>query len=877
MNALVSKLRSLLRNLTGRADLERDLSDEVTSFVDLSTARKMKTGLSEAEARREAVLELGGVEQVKEQVRDVRLGQFIETRLQDVRFAFRTLRKSPIFSLTVALVLALGIGSTCLMFAIVNSVLLKGAPFPESSRLFMLWQDLPQEKRVSLSTREFSIWQKQSAVFENLAAMTGTSFTVTGRGEPEQAAGQRVTTSFFQMLRAQPELGRVFLESEGAAGHEQVAILSHRFWKEQFALRNDVLGQSLILNGEPHIVVGVMPEGFDFPRREVQVWVPAPLDGPLFQQNLDAHFLRVIGRLKSGVTPERLRAEMALLGTRVNAPDDETVRKFYAISLNEIIAGDLRKPLLVLLGAVAFLLLIACANVANLMLARVGSRQGEMAVRSALGASRVRLVAQLLTEATLLATLGGALGIAIAIWGLDLLRGVAAEKFPELVRAHVDGWPLSFAFAITIVSGVLLGLGPALAATRPNFQEALKSATRSTTGAGAERTRHGLVFAEVALACVLLVGCGLMMRSFITLVHADPGFRARNVITANAVMSEEQYPEPADMMRFYRASLAAVRALSGAEWSGIVTHLPFGGNGWGNGYEVEGQPAPAGVEYSAQIRPISPDYLATLAIPLRQGRTFTDYDKEDAPGVAIVNQLFADRYWPNESPLGQRIRYMGDWLSIVGVCGNIKHSQLDGEPDLEIYVPYPQLPPRVITFVGRQLNYVVRSSTPASIAPQLRGAIRALDPGLVVDVNTMEALIDESIAQPRFRTWLIGIVSVFALTLACLGIYGVIAYLVTQRSKEIGIRLALGASRANILGLILRQTVQLATAGIAAGMIASFFLVRFLASILFGITVHDPLTFIAVPAALLAVALLAGYLPARRAMRVDPVTSLRYE
>ncbi|MBA2623449.1 MAG: ABC transporter permease [Chthoniobacterales bacterium] len=873
---LLSRVLSLVRNVSRKGEVERELSEEVRSYVDLLTRAKMKDGLAEADARRAALIELGGAEQVKEQVREVRMGYFLETRWQDLRFALRSLRKSPVFSLTVVLVLALGIGSTALMFTIVNSVLLNGPPFPQADRLVMLWQDLPQEKRVTFSTREFKIWEKETQLFETFSAYTGNGFTISGLGEPELAIGRQVTASFFQTMRVNPALGRAFLASESEVGRDRSVILSHVLWRDKFGMRDDVLGQAVVMNGEPYTIVGVMPESFTFPDRETKLWVPAALEGPIFQQHVDAHMLRVVGRLKENVTAGRLQAEIDVLGTRVNAPDDDTVRRFYAVSLKEMLAGELRRPLLVLLAAVVFLLLIACANVANLMLARGSARQSEMAIRSALGASRRRLVAQLLTEAVLLAGMGGALGLGIAIWGLDLLKHFTAGNLPELLHARLDASALAFAIFVTGASAILFGLAPALTASRTSFQTALKGNTRATD-AGGERTRYALVFAEVALACLLLIGCGLLMRSFVALVHADPGFRAENVVTADAVLMKDRYADAPAMIRFYREALSTIRTLPGVNSAGVVTHLPFGGNGWGNSYAVEGQPSPPGVETSAQIRPVSPGYFGTLAIPLQEGREFTEDDKENAPGVAIINQLFADRHWPNESPIGQRLRYGRDWLSIVGVCGNIQHTRLDAQPDAEIYVPYPQVPATAMQFVGRDLNFVVRAANPALVAPALRATLRRLDPALVVRVNTMEALIDDSIAQPRFRTWLIGIVSAFAVVLACLGIYGVIAYLVTQRYKEIGIRIALGATRGNILGLVLGRTLKLTSAGVAAGMLAALFLSRFLAGLLFGITTHDLTVFLFVPLSLLSVALLASYLPARRATRVNPVTSLRYE
>lgn len=868
----LSSIKSLWRNVIDRRAIERDLADEVSSYLELSTASKIKQGMSEPEARRAALVELEGAEQVKERVRESRRGYRIEILLQDLRFALRTLRKSPAFSVTVALVLALGIGSTTLMFTIVNSVLLEGPPFPEAHQLFTLWQRIPQEPRVSLSPKEFTAWQKQTQVFESFSFAIGTGFTISGRGDPELVIGRMVTPSFFQALRITPALGRAFSDAEA---NDQVVVLSHALWRDKFDMRSDVLGQSVTMNGAPYTIVGVLPKTFEFEGPDAKLFVPASLANPIFAQHPDAHFLRVIGRVKSGTSRQQIDAEVNLLGTRVDDLDDTANRRYFALSLKELTTGDLRAPLLVLLSAVGFLLIIACANVANLTLARSNARQSEMALRAALGASRPRLIAQLLTESILLATIGGVIGLAIAVWGLVLLRQFAAQNVPELLGAHLDSRALLFAFGVSAIAGILFGLGPAFSASRTSFQTALKGTMRST--GSADRTRQALVLAEVAIAAVLLIGCALMMRSFAALMHVDPGFRASNVLTANMVMTKERYPDAPVMLRFYRESLAAIRALPGADAVATVTHLPFGGNSWGNGFEVEGQPAQEGADFSAQIRPVSPGYFATLGIPLKQGNDFTERDNENAPGVAIVNAVLAKRFWPNESPVGKRIRYGKEWLSVVGVCGDIKHAKLDADSDMEIYVPYPQVSGDVMKFVGRDLNYVVRSSTPGSVAAALRTTIRTLDPQGVVKVNTMEALIRESTAQPRFRTWLIAIFSAFALTLACLGIYGVIAYLVTQRYKEMGIRIALGATRRNILQVILGRTLKLAAIGIAAGLVTAFFLSQFLASLLFGITTHDPLTFATVPLCLIVVALLAGYIPARRATRVDPVTSLRYE
>jgi putative ABC transport system permease protein len=768
-------------------------------------------------------------------------------------------------------VLALGIGSTTLMFTLVNFLLLRGPAFPEAERLVMLWQKIPQEDRTSFSVKEFAAWKKQTEVFDQLATFTGTGFTITGRGEPELVLGQMVTPSFFQVMRTAPVLGRAFVESEGMVGQDHTVILSRALWLQKFGGRPDVLGERVTMNGESYTIVGVMAENFDFQDHDTRLWVPAALQGPIFQEHPDAHFLRVIGRLKPGISRDRLQAEVELLGKRVNDPADKTDRRFFAVGLKEMIAGDLRNPLLVLLSAVGFLLLIACANVANLTLARGHARRSEMALRAALGASRRRLVAQLLTESGVLAIIGGTLGLALAFWGLDLLQRFG--NVPELRHARVDAGALCFVVLASTLCALLFGLGPAFSGSRTHFHDALSGTTRSTSGATG--ARYALILAEVALAAVLLIGCALMLRSFVRLIQVNPGFTPENVVTADTVMSKDRYPEKPQMLAFYRNSLANIRAFPGTQNAAMITHLPFGGNDWGNEIEVEGRPRPAAD--SAQIRPISPGYFATLGIPLKAGADFSARDNENARGVAIISEQLSKRYWPNESPIGKKSCYFRDWLTITGVCGDIKHGALDESSAGTIYVPYPQVAPELMQFVARNLNFVIRSPSPVVAATDARGAIRNLDPVMVVKVNTMEALIHDSLARPRFRTWLIAIFSILALTLAALGIYGVIAYLVTQRYKEIGIRLALGATRANILRLVLGGTLKLTAAGIATGLLGAFFVAQFLSTIPFGITVHDALTFILVPACLVAIALLAGYLPARRATRVDPVRSLRYE
>jgi predicted permease len=870
---------SWLRRLSAtfrKHKLEQEIEEEMRFHLEARSQLNMQEGQSAEEARAAALRQFGNTAQQRELTFETDVFGWIATITQDLKYAARLLRKNPGFSGFAILAIALGIGATTLMFSVVNSLLLEPLPYKDAHRLFMVWNKIPQEGRISFSSREFLAYRGQSEVFDKMTGFTGHGFVMSGHGDPQLAIGQLVTPSFFEVLGVSPELGRGFLELEGEVGHDREVVLSHQLWKELFSEDKDVLGHTITLNGESYTVVGVMPQSFEFPGPMYKLWVPAALNGSVFQQHPDAHFLRVIGHLKPGVTVSRMQAEIAVLGKRLDPGNSD--REYYSVSLTEMISGDLRRPLLVLLCAVGLLLIIACANVSNMMLARATVRKREMAVRAALGASRKRLVRQLLAETTLLSLIGGAIGLLLAYAGLTALATTGSKNMPELTHVHLDLTVLVFVLAVSSLAGLLFGLAPALHGSKTDLQSTLRQGTQLSGNKTSERIRNLLVFAEIALSSLLLVCSGLMLRSFVHLIHQEPGFVSDGLISAQAALMPNRYPDPAGMVRFYRNISARLKDIPGITAFAMTAYLPFGGNNWGNSFEVEGKPVPEGESSSAQIRPVSSGYFHAMSIPLVHGREFNDSDTESAPGVAIINQVLARRFWPNENPVGKRIRYSAAWLTIVGVCKDVKHVRLDEATEPEIYAAYPQLPPAILDLGGRDQHYVIRTAGPSEgVATSVRNAIHSVDPEVIVKLDNMQTLIDDTTAQPRFRTSLIAIFSGLALILAGVGIYAVLAYTVTQRFKELGIRIALGAQSSDIRQLILGHALRLASFGVASGLLASYFLSHFLRTLLFGITAHDPLTFLVVAIFMVAIALIAAYWPARRASRVSPTISLRYE
>jgi putative ABC transport system permease protein len=691
--------------------------------------------------------------------------------------------------------------------------------------------------------------------------------------------GQIVTTELFPTLGVGARLGRTFLDAEGVSGQDHVVVLSDRMWRDSFGADPQVLGQSVSLNNEPYRVVGVMPPGFSFPDDNYQLWVPAALNGGFFQKFPDAHLLRVVGRLRENATRAALQQNLDGFTRHLAERDPDAKRRVYALDLQTAVMGDFEKPLLLLMCAVAALLLIACANVANLVLSRATVRAREFAIRAAIGATRTRLAAQVMIESLLLGLLGGGAGLAVGVWGVEWLIRLNPGKIPFLEQTRLDFRVLLFTLAISVAASCFFGLGPAVSTSGLNLVAFVRQSGRGMVGGSGRRLRRGLVFAQVALATVLLIGAGVMIRSLMALEGVPSGIRAAGVLTGNVVMTEQRYPESAQMLAFYYRVLEEMRHMPGVTDAAIATHLPFTGQGWGNGFEVEGRRSDTSETYLAQIRPVSPHYFSTLGIPLERGRVFDDTDTPTSLPVVIINATLEKRFWPEGDAIGKRIHLDGSWRTIVGIARDVKPGRLDAPPGPEIYFPYVQFAPQTMKFLGRGVTMLVHSSGEAqALVPELRAAVSNADKSMGVrEIRPMVELIGGTVAQPRFRALLFGIFSSLALMLAAVGIYGVTSYSVTQRVQEIGVRIALGASARDILGMVMRDGATVALAGIAAGVLAALALGRLVATLLFEIKSGDPATVGAVCLLLFCVALAASFVPAIRATRLDPTTSLRRE
>jgi putative ABC transport system permease protein len=796
------------------------------------------------------------------------------------------LLKRPGFTFVAVCALALGIGANTTIFSVVNAALIDPIPYPDPSslvRLFASFNDEPDDRQIRvISYPDFLDFRSQNDLFEDIAIVDGASLTLMGSDEPESLQCALVSASLFPVLNVQPAIGRSFNDEEDRAGGPPVVILSHGLWQRRFGSSRDILGQTITLSRNDYSVIGVMPPRFLMPDnliegRAIDLWLPVTPSA--HKRSRSHHRFQAYARLKPGVTIERASQQMRAIAAGLESvyPDTNKGKGVRITSLRELVVKGSRTMLFVLLGAVAFVLLIACANVANLMLARATTRKKEIAIRAAMGASRGRIARQLLIESLLLALMGGGAGLLIALWGMDIFVSFRPSGIPRLDAVGIDGRVLGFTAGLSLLTGIIFGLGPALQASKPDLVASLKETSASATaGADMSRLRSLLVVSEVALAVVLLVGAGLMLKSFWRLLNVDSGMRVDHLLTIELSLPQGDYKKDEQSLSFYENLIERLESINGVESVGAVNILPLGGGFSWDSFKRDDRPVQPGQEPSAEYRSISIDYFRSLGIELVKGRVFSERDRNNAPQVAIINEAFAREYFPGENPIGLRITSdTGRRVSreIVGIVRDVKHFGLDSRAMPELYVPFAQDPwPRSMTLA------IHTTPDPLSLIPAVREEVRAIDKDLpVLNPRTMEQLVERSVEMTRFRASLIGLFAALALILSSLGIYGVMSYAVSRRTNEIGIRMALGAGRSDILRLILRQAMLLALAGIAIGVAASFGLTRVLESFLFEVSATDPLVFASVSTLLALVALAACLIPAQRAAGLDPMIALRRE
>jgi putative ABC transport system permease protein len=817
----------------------------------------------------------------------------MQTLIQDLRYGARTLMSKPGFTLIAVITLALGIGVNTGVFSVINAVLLRPLQLGDPDRVVIVWERRGSsgEANITISAQEFVAWREQSNAFERMALIRGDSFTLTGGGEPETITAWQVSADFFSVLGVQPKLGRVFAPGEDQAGRNNIVVLGQNLWRRRFGSDPGVIGRTITLSDRPFTVVGVMPA---LDPKPPDLWLPMDLPGEVVKAG--AHTSNVMGRLKPGVSVEQAQAEMSHIAQRLERqyPDSNTGHGVFVISLHEQTVGKVNHELWVLFGAVGFVLLIACANVGNLSLARAAGRRKEIAIRAALGAGRGRLIRQLLTESLLLAGLGGGVGLLLALWITDLFAKVKVIDIPRLEQVNIDGRVLAATAGFTLFTGILTGLAPAWRNSRPNVSRCLNDGGRTSAWLGRRRMGSLLVVMETAMALVLLIGGGLMLKSFLLLTKVDPGFEPRNVLTMDISLPGPRYPEPRQQMRFYEQLIAGIKALPGVEAVGATSETPLtAGDNW-LPLRIDGRPTPPpGQEPYAAIRNVSNDYFRAMKIPLRKGRFFSDADarvalplirwyeqqpfpahfNEPQPAPAIIiNETTARTFWPNEDPLGKRIRIIASpWLTVVGVVGDIRHGNLKARPNPELYMSHLQEPSGSLAVVARTWG------DPLSLTRAAREQVKALDKDQPVAITTMEQLFSDSVAGERFNALLLGVFGALALGLAVVGVFGVVNYSVSHRAHEIGVRIALGAQARDIFKLVVGHGMKLALAGAGAGLAGAFALTRFMSKSLYEVSPTDSATFVVVTLLLALVALAACWIPARRATKVDPMFALRCE
>lgn len=809
--------------------------------------------------------------------------------IQDLRYASRQLLKAPGFTAVALVVLALGIGGNTAIFSVVNAVLLRPLPYAQADRLVQIWHTPPQSSfpgmtRFAISPANYLDWARQTRSFEQMAIYGFAGFNLTGKGEPESILASRVSSNFFSVLRTRPMAGRVFSQEEDSAGQDHVVVISHSFWLTHFAADPNAVGQTIPLNSEPYTIVGIMPAKFEFPtspdpKSQIQMWVPLAWTDQDRATRGNHNYL-VIGRLKADADVRAAQSELSTISSRLEQeyPADDKGWGALVLPLREEMVGEVRPALMILLGAVGFVLLIACANVANLVLVKTLARQKELAIRTALGANSVRLLRQVLTETVLLSVTGGILGLAIAHFGVRLIVAFLGQQLPFASAISLDVPVLTFTLAVSTLTGVIAGLLPALRATKANVNDSLKQGLgRTDAGSEGRLSRSVLVVSEVALSMVLLVGAGLMIRSLSRLRNVDPGMAVRNVAVTDIALSRVKYAKPEQQRAFYEQLLQRVRALPGVESASAIDIMPLADGGSIQPIAVEGRPVvPMAEQPEVAVRTVEPEFMRTMRVPLLQGRMLSNSDVAGQPGVLLISDAMAKRIWPGENPIGKRLTLTFSpervW-QVVGVVGNVKQNGLEvADPVATLYLPLAQMPGPFMTIVMRT------AAQPGDLAPAVAGAVHEIDREQpVLDIVTMDAVLADSISRQRFNMILLGAFAGLALLLASVGLYSVLAYSVRRRVPEIGVRMALGAQKTDVLRMILGQGLRLAIIGTVIGLTAAFLLTRLLTSQLFEISATDPLTFGGVAGILVLVALAACYVPARRAAKVDPMVALRYE
>jgi predicted permease len=885
----VDIVRLRLRSFLGKARVEHDLDRELSFHFHQQVDENLAKGMSPEEARFAAMRTLGGLAQIQEECRDMRQTNLLETIWSDLRYAARALGRTPGFTIVILLTLALSIGANSAIFSVIEGVLLRPLPYPRPDRIVRVHFSSDTYPKFPLNPFDFRDFRARNRTFSSIAAITRSDVQLSGVGEPVMLHAFRVTSGYFRVLGFLPSRGREFTFDEELPERGRLAILSDRLWRTRFASDRDMVGRTIILNAEPFTVVGVMPPVVQHPGNDyhavtegdtVDLWYPFTFQGN--PNNRGSHFMEVIGRLNPGISTEKANADLSAILSQLAGehPGDKNWRIFLVPLYREMV-GRTQRMLLVLLAAVGLLLLIACVNAANLLLARSTARAREIAVRGALGAARGRIVRQLLTESLVIAIAGAALGTILAVAGVRMLVSRLPEGFPRVAEIRLDPLVFAFTLVVALMTGFLFGLVPALAASKTDLRQGLNEGGRKATGSARQlRLRNLLVVGETGLACMLLIAAGLMLHSFVELLQADPGFSPQQVLTASLSLPNEHYKTVAQTTQFFEHLIAGLESLPGVQSAGVGTDLPWTGYDENlGGFNVEGRSKDFSEKTTARYHVASINYFRAMGMPLLRGRFFTEHDDKDAPSVIIVNETMAKRYWPNEDALEKRIAFSEqpkdkDWIRIVGVVGDVKDQAYSSDAHPAFWWPLTQLP-----FNMRDMSVAIRAgSDPSPLTGQLRLAVHQLDPELAIaDLRLLNDIADASVSGQRFVMLLVGLFAALALILATIGMYGVISYSVNQRMHEFGMRMALGARPWDLVRMIVRQGLRLSVMGAAIGLVCAAGLTRLLTSLLYGVSASDPITFAGVAVVALATTTLACYLPARRAATTDPMLSLRSE